>query len=194
MEIVENTLIKKEKETNMKVIFLDFNGVLDTWENMNIVNQDNLMRLKKIVEETQAQIVISSSVKTSFFFTDQFNEVYKYLLFSLQEAALEVLGITPLARGKEQEIKAYLDSHPEVENFCILDDDYEMPSFKEHIVKIPLQSKEYPNGLTDEHVDEAIAILNKTKEKNILYKKYLKKKINKEMTKWQLTHTCTLIV
>ena len=161
----------------MKVIFLDFNGVLDIWENMNVVNQENLNRLKRIVAVTEAKIVISSSVKTNYFYTGQFNEVCKHLIASLKNANLEVAGITPLARGKELEIKAYLESHPEVENFCILDDDYEMPLFKEHIVKIPLQSEQNPNGLTDEHVEQAISILNKIKEKTHTLQKLPKESV-----------------
>lgn len=47
----------------MKVIFLDFNGVLDTYENMDEINPDNLQRLKHIANETEAKIVISSSSK-----------------------------------------------------------------------------------------------------------------------------------
>ena len=31
----------------MKVVFLDFNGILDTYENMDVVDPDNLMRLKR---------------------------------------------------------------------------------------------------------------------------------------------------
>ena len=45
----------------MNVIFLDFNGVLDTYENMDEINEGNLQRLKHIVDETNAKIVISSS-------------------------------------------------------------------------------------------------------------------------------------
>lgn len=36
----------------MNVIFLDFNGVLDTNEKMDEIDRNNLLRLKKIVEET----------------------------------------------------------------------------------------------------------------------------------------------
>lgn len=45
----------------MNVIFLDFNGVLDTYENMDEINKENLQRLKHIIEETNAKVVISSS-------------------------------------------------------------------------------------------------------------------------------------
>ncbi len=50
----------------MKVIFLDFNGILDTWCEMDVINYDNLQRLKRIVNETDSKIVISSSIKTGY--------------------------------------------------------------------------------------------------------------------------------
>lgn len=37
----------------MKVIFLDFNGVLDTYERMDEINFDNLERLKFIINQSQ---------------------------------------------------------------------------------------------------------------------------------------------
>lgn len=46
----------------MKVIFLDFNGVLDTYYSLDEIDKDNLLRLKKIVSDTGASIVISSSI------------------------------------------------------------------------------------------------------------------------------------
>ena len=45
----------------MKVVFLDFNGVLDTYENMDVVDPDNLNRLKKIIDETGSKVVLTTS-------------------------------------------------------------------------------------------------------------------------------------
>lgn len=47
----------------MKVVFLDYNGVLDTSVNMDEVDYLNLQRLKKIIKETGAKIVLTSSIK-----------------------------------------------------------------------------------------------------------------------------------
>ena len=52
----------------MKVIFLDFNGVLDTSYKIDEVNYDNLQRLKHIVHETEANVVISSSMLVGYFY------------------------------------------------------------------------------------------------------------------------------
>lgn len=66
----------------MKVLFLDFNGVLDTYYNMDEINIDNLRRFTKHLEE----------------------------------------------------IEDYLSTNNEIENFCIIDDDYDMEKFKDHLV------------------------------------------------------------
>ena len=36
------------EEKFMKVVFLDFNGVLDTYDEMDVIDKSNLNRLKKI--------------------------------------------------------------------------------------------------------------------------------------------------
>lgn len=65
----------------MKVIFLDFNGVLDTYYSLDEIDKDNLLRLKKIVSDTGASIVISSSI-------------IKGLINILLENDIDVTGIT----------------------------------------------------------------------------------------------------
>lgn len=47
----------------MKLLFLDYNGVLYTSINMNEIDYLNLQRLKIIIEETGAKIVLTSSIK-----------------------------------------------------------------------------------------------------------------------------------
>lgn len=145
----------------MKVIFLDFNGVLDTYDNMDEINPTNLQRLKTIVDETGAQIVISSSLKNSYYYTGTLSRKLKDIIRQLEEVGIEVIDITPHAKTREEEIKMYLDMHPEIGNFCIIDDDYEMESLKENLVKLPSQMNERQMGLDDMHMNMAIRILIK---------------------------------
>lgn len=159
----------------MKVIFLDFNGVLDTNEKMDEINSDNLKRLKHIVEETDAKIVISSSIKTSYFYTGKYGRLLLELIKRLTEEKMKVIGLTPNAKSREEEIEAYLKLHPEIENFCIIDDDYDMEVFKSHMVKLPCQMEIGQMGLDDYHMNMAIKILNRTKKeelRNKLFNKY----------------------
>ena len=144
----------------MKIIFLDFNGVLDTYENMDIINKDNLIRLKTIVDETNSKVVISSSLKNSYYITGHLSKKLLNIIKEIKNIGIDVIGITPCDDTRENEIQLYLNNHPNIENFCILDDDYDMDSFRDNLVKLPLQSKESPNGLEDKHVSLAIHILN----------------------------------
>lgn len=149
----------------MKVVFLDFNGVLDTYEKMDEINYDNLQRLKFIINETEAKIVISSSLKNSYFYTGHFSKRLQSIIEKIEEDGMEVIGITPKAGNREDEIKLYLSQHQEIENFCILDDDYEMEDLKEHLVKLPPQIQKGQTGLDDVHMNMAIDILNNSTKK-----------------------------
>ncbi len=161
--IRENVKVSGEKFGEfMKVIFLDFNGVLDTWEEMDKINSDNMLRLKRIVLETGAKIVISSSLKNSYWILGCVSSHLKMIIDELTKEGLEVIGFTPLCKIREEEIISYLNDHPEIDNYVILDDDYEMPLLNEHLVKLPSQMiGSSQRGLEDEHVENAIEILGR---------------------------------
>jgi hypothetical protein len=105
----------------MKVIFLDVDGVLN---NSQIIQDDykgigveQLKLLKKIVEETNSKIVVSSTWRL-------YPEILKELTSKLMK-----FGIFPIDKTKDlkiverkEEIEEWL-SRNEVENFAILDDD-----------------------------------------------------------------------
>lgn len=148
----------------MNVIFLDFNGVLDTRENMDEINKENLQRLKHIVEETNAKIVISSSLKNSYYYTGHFSQHLQDIMKEIESVGIEIIGITPKAKNREEEIKLYLNEHPEVDNYCILDDDYEMEELNENLVKLPSQIEEGQKGLEEVYMYKAIDILSKKRK------------------------------
>jgi len=151
----------------MNIIFLDFNGVLDTNENMDEIDRENLLRLKRITEETNSKIVISSSIKNGYMMTGKKGKMLNYLLSTLESESIEVIGFTPHLDSREEEIKKYLEEHGEIENFCILDDDYYMESFKDNLVKLPCQIEIGQTGLTDYHMNLAIEILTKDNNKKL---------------------------
>lgn len=140
----------------MKVIFLDFNGIVDTYEDLDVVNMDNLNRLKKLCEETGSSIVYTSS--------GRFSRFGRELISEMVSNGLDIVDITPKMDNKrEEEIRMYLSCNPQIENYCILDDDFDMPSMKEHLVKLPVQA---PGslGFTEEYYQQALKILGKKKE------------------------------
>lgn len=145
----------------MNVIFLDYNGVLDTNDNMDVINLDNLQRLKYIVDETNSKVVLTTSKKNSFYITGVLNQKLQEDIKLMENTGIEVIGITPKANTREEEIELYLSAHLEVENFCIIDDDYEMEKFADNLVKLPNQIEDGQMGLDDYHMNVAIKILKR---------------------------------
>jgi hypothetical protein len=145
----------------MNVVFLDINGVLDTHENMDVIDHGNLSRLKQLIDMFDAKVVISSSLKNIFYLTGHYSKLLQGIIDTLLESGIDVVGITPQGSNREEEIKMYLSNHPEISNYCILDDDYDMESLREHLVKLPMQMNEGQNGFTQEYLDKAVGILGR---------------------------------
>lgn len=185
----------------MKIIFLDIDGVLNSQDwyvyRRDAVEMDSINaqypfyefdpravgRLNRIIKETHAKIVVSSSWRSGE------NIESLQLLFDRVGIIGEVVGLTPhlwctkpyedmdgyrIPRGCE--IDWWLDNHGDfqrinwskeeqikyenkskVKNYIILDDDSDMLyGQREHFIKT-----QHPTGLTDELADRAIEILNK---------------------------------
>lgn len=151
----------------MKVIFLDIDGVLNSWDDYNDrcknlkkeerpsfgdIEERPLMLLKELIEVTNAKVVLSSSWRKSIFLT---SEVYK----ALSTMGIELYDITPIlpSGNRAEEIREWLKDK-EVESFVILDDDsfeFKGNELSKNLVKTTMDS-----GLQKEHVEEAIRILN----------------------------------
>ena len=159
----------------MKVIFLDCDGVLNTQFSKSFFGRyvgcddDKLERLKRIVDATGAKIVVSSTWRLDISRGNgNFNAsgIYQYLLDNLKRYDLEVYDITPecsyhrTLRGTE--IRKWLEEHPEVTEWVVLDDEYFGDFSYQKIFQHLVETNFYiPNGgLQDEHVAMAIHILN----------------------------------
>lgn len=83
----------------MKVIFLDFDGVInDIWDTSNLVVIEYVLRLKNIVEITGAKIVVSSSRKNEFIgenVTHEKTYCYQNYELHLQSLGVEIFDYTP---------------------------------------------------------------------------------------------------
>ena len=141
----------------MKVIFLDFDGVINDYLSFNQVNEKNAEVLKRIIAETDAKVVVTSSHKYRWQRNNSTTSMLNnYYVKSLKEKGIDIFDCTPLVNcEREQEILKYLENHPEVTEFVILDDDYIIKSLKDHEIFIDLQA-----GLKEKHVIPAIRILN----------------------------------
>lgn len=156
-----------------KVIFLDFDGVISVLSNRWELSERHMRRVKKICDETGAKIVISSSWRWESVDTTLL-KIYErcrdlmvncgedlpvddsHFLFNKDM----IIGVTkrmgPASRGKE--IKKWLDEHPEVERYVILDDDsFDMlPEQKPFLIQT-----DWAGGIEDGDVEKAIDILSK---------------------------------
>ena len=142
----------------MKVIFLDFDGVINNWYSSDKVDIVNVRELKKIVNSTGALIVATSSNKYSFQERGIKYEDSNYFEYvkELEKYGINVFDVTPYVnQNREAEIMEYLRMHPEVEQYLILDDDGVWKNLLEHQVFLDLDL-----GIREEHVDVAIDILN----------------------------------
>lgn len=114
-----------------------------------------IANLKNIINETSAAIVLSSSWRWD-------ETAYKAVERQLRFYGLEIADTTiqdirvNLTRTKE--IQLYLEEHPSITNFVILDDMEIEDPLKEHWVRCL-----FKDGLTKKLAKEAIQIL---KEKN----------------------------
>ena len=147
----------------MKVIFLDFDGVLNShkWIGANQhlfksnqlfmhsdVDSEAVARVQRIVDATGAKVVVSSTWRR-FNSIGELRRVLKKHGFTG-----EVISTTPTHGGpRGTEIQSWLNDNP-VEGFVIVDDDSDMVHLMNKLVQTT-----FDLGLQDEHVDKAIAVL-----------------------------------
>jgi len=143
----------------MKVIFLDFDGVINNWNYFEGVDYNNVKYLLEIIKLTGAKVVATSSKKYSFQRVDGIDydeSSFCEYVNILRSYGIDIVDITPyINERRELEINEYLRLHPEIEHFLILDDDSVIESLKEHQVFLDLYK-----GICLEHVNPSVNILN----------------------------------
>jgi len=162
------------KGDSMKIIFLDIDGVLNCSESIqyfyhkaNTLNASKifpdvfLSRLRKLIDLTDAKIVVSSTWRIDY--PDGYNWVT--LINNLKKYNLdkEITDITPdlthpsIQRGDE--IRKWLNDNKSlnIENFVIIDDDDDMREF----TKTNLAQTSWITGFTEEVYHKALNILSK---------------------------------
>jgi hypothetical protein len=150
----------------MKVIFLDFDGVLNSAKYLLghgdcgvAIDPARMALLKQIVDATDAKIVLSTSWREHWS-KDLMNCDSTGVLINriFSKYGLHIFDKTPeLHERREAEIKSWLDTHPEVENFVVLDDSLLSAGYLNgHFIK----TSNYFDGLDETDVQKAIDILN----------------------------------
>ena len=144
-----------------RVIFLDVDGVLNngSWAmemydkgirtyRDDILYEPTLERLKRIVDATDAQIVVSSSWR-------QIPTAYKHLQEWLEMYGMKVADITPYVGGcRGDDITAWFNRNPGEWSYVILDDEDDMDGHMDHLVQT-----DFDVGLIDEDCERAISLL-----------------------------------
>ena len=175
-----------EEEDISKVIFLDIDGVLNDDDYTGIkVHEDKVKLLAKLVDETGADIIISSSWRNGIRQyilkiatgkeIPQDMEPVRLLATLFEKYNLKISGFTPeLSSGPDSrpmEIRVWLTNQINIESFVILDDDnfWTWKWMDRYFVRtatvLPerIESKRHRDetrGLTEAHVRKAIEILS----------------------------------
>ena len=164
----------------MNVIFLDFDGVIDTIHYAS--NEDVEKRIKilaDICKEYNCKVVIEASSKIGI--DEETMEVdgewLKFIFSCFDKYGIECIGRTPCVQKitsnnvyipiwKEDEIRLYLYRHPEIDHYCVIDDDdlgpknSDLNKVRKHLVKTIYYSENpEEEGLLEKHKYDVGAIL-----------------------------------
>ena len=164
-------MIKKGNQ-QMKIIFLDVDGVLNSRDTEDIfrgfigLDYSGIKLLREIVDATDAEIVLVSTWKLSWDKDGSRPDTLgEYLDDRLAEERLTIMDKTGGSMNKRGHgIIDWLSEHP-TESWIVLDDeifeDYEECSIMPRLVKTSF----YDGGLKEKHVELAINLLNKESNK-----------------------------
>ena len=153
------TEVTKPIFTETPTLFLDVDGVLNRCGASNQgLEQDKVQQLRRIVESSNPDIVVSSTWR-------RYDHQMERLTELLHSIGANVVGTTPIlefehsggiysAKSRGAEIQAYIDEHGTPLSMVILDDMNDM----EHLSPFLIQTKSFV-GLTKEIADKVIGVL-----------------------------------
>ena len=174
-----------EAELNRKkfVIFLDIDGVLDVFDphaKMQYLLPNAVERLHRLVDRTKAEVVVVSDWRygckkywnrcVKGLFHKKESKPWAYLRKTLKKAKVAISDVTPWRddlKSRTEEIRAYLQEHPEVYNYVILDDcfgdDFSSdPEIQSHLVFVDALK-----GIDDDDLVKACEIMNRAQDNTI---------------------------
>lgn len=150
----------------MKVLFLDFDGVLNTQEYRNIhgsssagIDKSKLPLLKKLVDCTDVKIVLTTSLRIYWDKNPDKCDYYgKIIDETFGDYGLEVYDKTPVLENskREEEILQWIVDNPGIKNYVVIDDGYLSAKF---LLGRFIQTSDTDGGLKEVHIDKAIEIL-----------------------------------
>ena len=153
----------------MKIIFLDIDGVLNSSDYRQrmgmdyfsqIIDRRKMPLLKHMVEETGAEVVLSSTWRKFWNPGEtQTDSAGQYFFDLFREYGLWIHSKTPVLEraGRNEEIQAWLERNPYIDGYVILDDkDFGWSdSLRTHFVQTDLGG----DGLEENQVQQVIDVL-----------------------------------
>ena len=168
----------------MKIIFLDFDGVITTYYSHWNIDTEKLELIDEIIQETDAKIVVSSSWihgsdNAGDFKSGLDSNSYAKNVKNQTQFDKFVSRIYDITDGngpwRGDEIQRWLDEHDgDIESYVILDDD---DDFRDEQLFNFVQTDGY-EGITSREVKLCVGILNNKKIQNPIRLNY------KLKTKW----------
>eukprot|EP00397_Hematodinium_sp_SG-2012_P028081 GEMP01029545.1.p1 GENE.GEMP01029545.1~~GEMP01029545.1.p1 ORF type:complete len:242 (+),score=40.46 GEMP01029545.1:70-726(+) len=156
---VENFSLHAMKERfvdDMSIVFLDVDGVLNSTYGFNrSINRDKSELVAQLLDRSGASIVVSSSWRSP-------PHRRRTLLRVLEEHGISMckcVGQTPEIdfMNRSNEISMWLDEHPSVTRYCVLDDyDFDWSDrVAPHVVEI-----DETKGVTQADIERALTVLS----------------------------------
>ena len=163
----------------MNVIFLDFDGVLFTAHSSKKEDVERRVQvLSNICNTYNCKVVIGASNKESIDEETMETESkwLKDVLNLFKKYNIDCIGRTPnvsrnigdgtyISTWKEDEIRLYLFRHPEIDHYCVIDDDdfIDLKKVQNHLIKTIDYSPEnpYEEGLLLKYKEEVGRVLEK---------------------------------
>ena len=168
----------------MNVIFLDFDGVIDTFHYSSHEDVEKKIKiLGEICRELDCKVVIEAAAKDAI--DEKTNEIHgkrvKFIFDLFNKYGIDCIGRTPnvviklsdtstISMWKEHEIRKYLFRHPEIDHYCVIDDDdlealyhdSDLNKVRDHLVTT-LYYSDNPEeeGLLPKHKEEVREVLKK---------------------------------
>lgn len=149
----------------MKVVFLDIDGVLNSshrWPLLESVDDIKGHKIDPLAVAQLNKIAAGCSVVVSSTWRILFtpNELREHLLRFGLDSTIPFIDSTAVGgrSPRGHKIKTWLEAHPEVTAFVVLDDSNDMDGVRHRFVKTT-----WKFGLLDGHVEMALRLLDKPK-------------------------------
>lgn len=161
-----------------RILFLDINGVLDSasWYKreherrfretgvrkplMDVLDPTSVGLLNNVIDRTNAAIVISSAWRNSYGISGTAARLHEAGFNHIEHVIGCTGNVNEGQRGRGKEILAWLEEHPDTENFCVVDDNrFDIPMDSTWDMRNHIQLVSPNVGITARDVEIIVRVL-----------------------------------